>query len=82
MPKKAGGSHFPFRQPRVRLQPAQMRLSNRDACGVLALIVVVLFPALALAQANDKDQDKVSNDQPDRPLADAAGHHRGEGGAR
>lgn len=36
--------------------------------AVLALIVVVLFPALAFAQANDKDQDKVSNDQPDRPL--------------
>ena len=36
--------------------------------AVLALIVVVLLPALAIAQANDKDQDKVSNDQPDRPL--------------
>ena len=36
----------------------------------LALIVIVLFPALALAQVKDKDKDadKVSNDQPDRPL--------------
>ena len=34
----------------------------------LALLLVVLFPALALAQAKDKDEDKVSNDQPDRPL--------------
>ena len=34
----------------------------------LALIVIVLFPALALAQDKDKDADKVSNDQPDRPL--------------
>ena len=34
----------------------------------LALFLVVLFPARALAQAKDKDEDKVSNDQPDRPL--------------
>ena len=34
----------------------------------LALLLVVLFPALAFAQAKDKDEDKVSNDQPDRPL--------------
>jgi outer membrane protein assembly factor BamB/tetratricopeptide (TPR) repeat protein len=34
----------------------------------LALIVVVLLPALAFAQAKDKDEEKVSNDQPDRPL--------------
>jgi outer membrane protein assembly factor BamB len=34
----------------------------------LALLLVVLFPALALAQGKDKDEDKVSNDQPDRPL--------------
>jgi outer membrane protein assembly factor BamB len=34
----------------------------------LALFMVVLFPALALAQAKDDDKDKVSNDQPDRPL--------------
>ncbi len=34
----------------------------------LALIVIVLFPALALGQVKDKDEDKVSNDQPDRPL--------------
>jgi outer membrane protein assembly factor BamB len=34
----------------------------------LALIVVVLFPALAFAQVKEKDEDKVSNDQPDRPL--------------
>ena len=52
-------------QPRVRLQPAQMRLSNRDAFGDFILL---LFPALALGQAKEKDEDKVSNDQPDRPL--------------
>src|SRR5262245_5138465 len=34
----------------------------------LALLIVVLFPALALAQVKEKDEDKVSNDQPDRPL--------------
>ena len=34
----------------------------------LALLLVVLFPALALAQGKEKDEDKVSNDQPDRPL--------------
>ena len=34
----------------------------------LALFVIVLFPALALAQDKPKDEDKVSNDQPDRPL--------------
>jgi outer membrane protein assembly factor BamB len=34
----------------------------------LAFFLVVLFPALALAQAKDKDEDKISNDQPDRPL--------------
>jgi outer membrane protein assembly factor BamB len=34
----------------------------------LALFMVVLFPALALAQAKDDDKDKVSNDQPERPL--------------
>jgi outer membrane protein assembly factor BamB len=34
----------------------------------LAFLAVVLFPALAFAQAKDKEEDKVSNDQPDRPL--------------
>ncbi len=34
----------------------------------LAFLAVVLFPALAFAQAQNKDEDKVSNDQPDRPL--------------
>ena len=34
----------------------------------LALFMVVLFPALALAQEKEEDKDKVSNDQPDRPL--------------
>ena len=48
-----------------------------------AIIILLLFPALARAQqAKQKEDDKVSNDQPDRPLADAAGIDRGEGGAR
>ena len=34
----------------------------------LALLLIVLFPALALGQAKEKDEDKVSNDHPDRPL--------------
>src|ERR1017187_10549038 len=35
----------------------------------LAIIILLLFPALALArQAKEKEEDKVSNDQPDRPL--------------
>jgi outer membrane protein assembly factor BamB len=34
----------------------------------LALVTLLLFPALALGQAKDDADDKVSNDQPGRPL--------------
>jgi len=34
----------------------------------LAIVILLLFPAVALGQPKEKDEDKVSNDQPDRPL--------------
>ncbi len=34
----------------------------------LAIVILLLFPAVALGQAKEKDEDKVSNDQPDRPI--------------
>ena len=48
----------------------------------LAIVILLLFPAIALGQAKEKDEDKVSNDQPDRPHPDAAGNHRGQRGDR
>jgi outer membrane protein assembly factor BamB len=34
----------------------------------LAMVIFLLFPPAALGQTKEKDEDKVSNDQPDRPL--------------